>query len=246
MKIKSTLLVLGAAFAAFASSTYAQLITNGGFETGDFTGWSKAGTVEVKSGSPGSDFVHSGHFGATLGSGTLSQAFVTNPGQTYKVEFLLNAILFTSPGLLEVRWGNFDIPMNLDLGHVTLFDAFGSPNPIPDLGWYKYSYDLLALGNVSSLEFEFQTHAVFYPNNAALDGVKVGSLPGFVTLPDLNGVPIGDPSPELLAGRPYLLDSTVTFSPVPEPSTYGAAGVLLLMGLAGWRRLRSSAVTAKN
>ena len=166
--------------------------------------------------------MHSGSFGATLGAGTLSQAFETNAGQTYKVEFLMNAILFKSPGLIEVTWGNFDIPNDLDLGSVRLFDAFADPSPIPDLGWYKYSYSVLALGNGSSLKFEFQTQAAFYPDNAALDGVKVNSLPEFTALPPLNGVPIGDPSPELPYGRPYVISSSVQFSPVPEPSTYAA------------------------
>jgi hypothetical protein len=214
----------------------AQLIQNGGFETGDFTGWDDAGTVEIKSGAPGSSFVHSGNYGATLGSGILSQAFVTTPGQTYKVEFLLNAILYESPGLIEVRWGNFDIPSNLDLGSVLLFDAFADPSPISDLGWYKYSYSLLALGNVSSLEFEFQTQAAFYPDNAALDGVKVSSLPDFAALPPLNGVPIGDPSPNLVFGRPYVLSSSVEFSPVPEPSMYALLSALGLLAIIARRR----------
>jgi len=221
-------------------SSHAQLIKNGGFETGDFTDWDTAGTVEIKTGVPGSSFVHSGGYGATLGSGTLSQAFATTPGQTYKVEFLMNAILFQSPGLIEVRWGNFDIPANLDLGNVLLFDAFANPSPIPDLGWYKYSYSLLALGNVSSLQFEFQTQAAFYPDNAALDGVKVNSLPEFVALPPLNGVPIGDPSPDLVFGRPYLLSSSVEFSPVPEPSTYAALAALCLVALVVRRRFATT------
>jgi hypothetical protein len=239
MAPKIVLLALSSTLLALAP-IHAQLIKNGGFETGDFTDWDKAGTTEIKTGSPGSAFVHTGSFGATLGSGTLSQAFITNPGQTYKVEFLMNAILFKSPGLIEVTWGNFDIPNNLDLGSVRLFDAFADPSPIPDLGWYKYSYSLLALGNVSSLKFEFQTQAAFYPDNAALDGVKVNALPGFIALPPLNGVPIGEPSPELAYER-YVISSSVQFSPVPEPSTYAALAAVGLLSLAARRRFSKRA-----
>jgi hypothetical protein len=233
MNLKKHLLILGA-LALGITAARAQLIINGGFETGTFAGWTLAGTAEVKSGSPGSDFVYQGNQGATLGSGLLSQAFVTTPGQTYHVEFLLNAILFANPGPVEVRWGNFDIPNNLDLGHVTLFDS----SDIPGLGWYKYEYTVLALGNVSSLAFEFQTQAVFYPDNAALDAVSVSALPDFLPLPVLSGVPIGDPSPELLFGRPYVLSSAITFAAVPESSTFGVLGALALGGLMLLRRLR--------
>lgn len=220
----------------------AQLIQNGGFETGSFSGWDDAGTVQIKTGSPGSDFVHTGSYGATLGAGSLSQAFATTPGKAYKVQFALNAILYKSPGLIEVRWGNFDIPNNLDLGNVLLFDAFANPSPIPALGWYKYTFNVLALGNVSSLKFDFQTQSAFYPNNAALDDVSVKSGLTIYPLPNLVGVPIGDPSPSLAFDR-YVLSSSVTFSPVPEVSTYGAIAGVGLLGLLVRRIGREKRVT---
>lgn len=240
MNARNILLALACALSALTA--HAQLIENGGFETGDFTGWDDAGTVEIKTGNPGSAFVHSGSYGATLGSGILSQAFLTTPGEVYKVEFLLNTLpLPNDVGLLEVTWGNFDIPGNLDLGTVELLHSFNNPDPIPGSGWYKYTYDVLALGNVSSLKFEFQTQAVTYPNNAALDGVKVTNLPDSFTLPPLNGVPIGEPSPELVFGRPYVLDSSVTFAPVPEPSTYAAFAALGLLAFIARSRFKAAA-----
>ncbi|HEX2855727.1 MAG TPA: PEP-CTERM sorting domain-containing protein [Opitutaceae bacterium] len=241
MKSGKILFVLSALLLA-CTALRAQLVVNGGFETGSFANWTLAGTAEVKTGSPGSAFVYEGAYGATLGSGILSQAFVTTPGQVYHVEFLLNAILFADPGPVEARWGNFDIPNNLDLGHVTLFQ---SPD-IPGLGWYKYEFSLLALGNVSSLAFEFQTQAVFYPDNIALDGVSVSALPDFFSLPVLNGVPIGDPSPLLTSGRPYLLSSSVTAAAVPEPATFGLFGALGLAALVTAHRKRAVSRRPKN
>lgn len=230
MNPKNLLLALSCTVLALAPAR-AQLIHNGGFETGNFTGWDVAGTTEVKSGSPGSKFVFAGSHGATLGSGILSQAFLTTPGKVYKVEFMLNAIPGGDVGLLDVTWGNFDIPDNLDLGHVSLLHSFDDPAPIPGTGWFKYTYNILALGNVSSLKFEFQTQAVTYPNNAALDNVAVNTLPGLFSVPTLHGVPIGDLSPDLQFGLPYVLSSSVTFAPVPEPSTYGLFAAIALVGL---------------
>ncbi|MFT3782193.1 MAG: PEP-CTERM sorting domain-containing protein [Nibricoccus sp.] len=89
---------------------------------------------------------------------------------------------------------------------------------------------------MSSLEFEFQTQSAFYPNNAALDGVTVSALPVFMTLPNLQGVPSGQPSPTLPAIRPYLLSSAVTSAAVPEPASYGVAAALGLIGLAAISR----------
>ena len=72
----------------------ANLITNGGFETGDFTGWSLAGT------DLGHNFVndvdpHSGTFSAWLGSvggdAFLSQMFATNPGDSYTLDYFLKS-----------------------------------------------------------------------------------------------------------------------------------------------------------
>lgn len=236
--MKSLLLLSALGLSALVSTpARAQLIQNGGFETGDFSNWDFAGTAAVTSGAAGSDYVYAGSHGATLGAGILSQAFLTTPGQVYRVQFYLNTLpLPNDVGLLEIRWGNFDIPNNLDLGTEKLLHSFDSPDPIPDSGWYKYTYDVLALGNVSSLKFEFQTQSVTYPNNAVLDGVSVSGLALHIALPALQGVPIGEPSPELPVGRPYLLASSVAFAPVPEASTYGLFAALALAGLVGFRR----------
>src|SRR2546425_7961253 len=74
----------------FPRWTSANLITNGGFEAGDFTGWTLSGNVS------GSTLVapiaaHTGNFGALLGAigslNFLSQTLTTVPGTAYEVTF---------------------------------------------------------------------------------------------------------------------------------------------------------------
>ncbi len=78
------------------------IVENGGFETGDFTGWTLVGdtitwhaicnVVATDADYPG--VVHSGNFGALLGqngyAATLSQTLATMPGQVYLVSFWLD------------------------------------------------------------------------------------------------------------------------------------------------------------
>ena len=74
----------------FPRWTSANLITNGGFEAGDFTGWALSGNVS------GSTFVepiaaHTPNFGALLGAigslNFLSQTLTTVPGTAYEIIF---------------------------------------------------------------------------------------------------------------------------------------------------------------
>lgn len=224
---------------AITAVSRADLIINGGFETGDFTGWTTAGTLDVKSGAPGSNFVHTGSHGATLGAAKLSQAFVTTAGHVYDLNIWMNAIPLGGVGLLDIRWDNWSVPPGTDYGAVTLLHSFDDPAPITGPGWAQYNFKLLALGNVSTLEFEAQTQAVTYPNNLGIDDVIVNDTGIILPLPVLSGVPIGLPSPVLPAAMPYLISSSVTFAtPVPEPSTYGLFGALALCAAAFWRRRR--------
>ena len=92
--------VLFAAFAIVASAPAhangPNLVTNPGFETGDFTGYTVAGVDTGANGVDNDPFdVHSGTYGAYLGSdggdGTLTQTIATQAGQAYDISFYMRS-----------------------------------------------------------------------------------------------------------------------------------------------------------
>ena len=76
-----------------ATNAHANLITNGGFETGDFTGWTQGGNTG-HTGVTGGSYAHSGSSGAFLGpigsDGFISQTISTVAGQAYDLTFWLH------------------------------------------------------------------------------------------------------------------------------------------------------------
>jgi hypothetical protein len=78
-----------------AGRARADLVTNGGFETGDFTGWTQGGNMSLFLVEPANGDLlvpHTGTYFALLTSGldgTLSQTLTTTVGQTYQLSFYL-------------------------------------------------------------------------------------------------------------------------------------------------------------
>ncbi len=126
------------------------LVQNGGFETGDFTGWTLNGTggnfnfVDY-----GSAIIpHSGSYDAALGElgaeATLSQAVPTASGQKYLISFWLNSSgnpfypFTTTPNEFKTVWNG-----------VTLMNAtnFGQ------FGWINLQFIVKAVGPSTVLQF---------------------------------------------------------------------------------------------
>ena len=126
--IRCSLMFATAGAFSVAYPAKANLITNGGFETGDFTGWtlingiigSNCNVVGTVLGfSP-----HSGNFQATFAPGSgnvgISQTLTTTPSTIYTVDFwAANPSQLSFGGLLSVNWGGSTV-----FSH--LFSLFGN------------------------------------------------------------------------------------------------------------------------
>jgi hypothetical protein len=150
------------------------LVVNGGFEAGDFTGWTESGDLSPclfvgtigDEGSDGSCFPataiapQSGNFAAFLGNNDadafLSQNIVTNtPNSTYTISFWLASQSAVPPTDFYVYWGS------------QMLTYMGN---LPQFGWRQYMFaGLTAAGPTTTLEFGFRDDATYI----ALDNISV-------------------------------------------------------------------------
>ena len=102
------------------------LVQNGGFETGDFTGWTLSGNTTYMSVASGnSQFVHSGTYGAAMGPsgslGFLSQTLTTVAGQNYLLSFWLdspNIAGTLTPNEFTVAWNGNTLTEMVNIGKI--------------------------------------------------------------------------------------------------------------------------------
>ncbi len=150
MKKSLAFLTVLACMLFFAQLASAQnLVTNPGFETGDFTGWTQSGNLSFTGVNSGTGIAHSGTYAAEFGPSTLgyiSQDIATTPGGTYDLIFWLSNPITSEANEYKVSWGGqtlvdvtsppnfnyteFDFPnLNASTTFTTL--TFGFTNP-PD------------------------------------------------------------------------------------------------------------------
>jgi hypothetical protein len=162
----------------------ASLVTNGGFETGDFTGWAEGGETAwngvISAVCPNSfGFVvectpHTGAFASYLGPihsiSTLTQSIATDPGATYDLDFWVRLQGQTgsnfpgTPNEFEVMWNG-----------ATLTDIVNTA----DLSWEHMIFKGLAATS-SSTDLTFGLFDV--PNWIGLDDVNVTATPEPATM----------------------------------------------------------------
>ena len=136
-------------------------LTNGSFETGDFTGWTTGGNFQFTQVVSGANYAYSGaqdgNFYVTMGpvssDGTLSQTLATTSGVQYTISFWF-ASVGDSPSDFSVYWNNTQL---LSLS-----------NPNTGATWTHFTFTVTATGS-DTLLFSFRDD----PAYMALDNVSV-------------------------------------------------------------------------
>ena len=147
------------------------LIQNGGFETGDFSGWTFGGNTfntSVK-GHQYPVYPHSGNYFALLGDlgalAYLSQTVPTIAGQSYLLSLWMNSPDGVAPNEFNVSWnGN------------TLFDQANMPSTG---GWTNLQFIVTAIGNNTVLQFGERDDNSFL----GLDDVSLTPIPAAIFQP---------------------------------------------------------------
>ena len=172
------------------------IVQNGGFETGDFTDWNLIGTTINHSGtvyndvvsvatvgSVGTNFIHSGTYGAALGHSKFSylyQSLATTPGQNYLFSCWLNNPGGYTPNQFLVDWNTNATGAN------TVFNQteIGAIN-----NWTNILLVLTATGTNTTLVFGSQNNSYYF----GLDDINAWPIPspnirGFSTIANNNAL----------------------------------------------------------
>ncbi|MGA2797106.1 MAG: PEP-CTERM sorting domain-containing protein [Thermoguttaceae bacterium] len=146
-----------------ATPSFAELVANGGFESGNFTGWT---TLPASSGSDfyvGSNYPHSDLHEVNFGAGlqyddSIMQTLPTVEGQSYKIDFWLAHPNYDTYANFTASWdGNTILSLvNSDIFYYT-----------------KYSFTLPATTTSTTLQFSGRESVSF----VFLDDVSVQPVP---------------------------------------------------------------------
>jgi hypothetical protein len=165
-----------AAALSFAHPASANLITNPGFETGDFTGWSKVGGLVA--GTINGVSPHSGNFQAIFSADglALTQSVATTPGASYTIDFFL-AQAGGAPNSFSVSWGGS-----------TIFSLTNQSS----FGYTEYTFTETASTASTALQFQFLAGAgQWFLDDVSVNPAGVGVPDAGSTLPLLGFASLG-------------------------------------------------------
>jgi hypothetical protein len=120
---KVLLAITAAAALSLAYPAKANLIANGGFETGDFTSWNVTPIGAAVVGTFQGDPPHSGRFQALLTNGSIEQFPMTMPTQSYTISFWLASPGGVGGDSFNVNWGASSI-FTLPSGTIRLHEVY--------------------------------------------------------------------------------------------------------------------------
>jgi len=173
MRFKTLLVIAAFTLLMCAPMAFGQnLLSNGGFETGDFTGWTTGGNFEDTEVVSGAFYEYSGaqegNFYAVLGpvgsDGTLSQSFADHAGTSYTFSFWI-ASVGDNPSDFSAYWDGTAV--------------LSLTNPDTGANWSEYSFTETGTGN-DTISFSFRDD----PAYIALDNVSVAAQSGTSTVPE--------------------------------------------------------------
>jgi hypothetical protein len=164
------LLCLALVLFAGANAAAGELVVNGGFETGDFTGWTVSGAD-----TPGWDYgistnqpqsgTYSAWFGSPSGLTYLSQEIPTTPGQEYEISFwgAINNQGQPPDNEIQFYWNGIELLNGID---------------VPGRNWTFVETRVYATQDQTEAEFAFMN----VPGWFAIDNVGAYAVPEPATL----------------------------------------------------------------
>ena len=166
--MKASFILAGVALAFATPAAAQELVTNGGFETGNFSGFTQTGNRESTFVRRDPQLAVSGAYGAAFGPagsiGGITQTLATNAGQSYLISFDLVNFRGQSTNFYDVLFGG-----------VSLFSATNSAA----FGYTNFSTTATAVGVSTDLAFNFRHDPSFF----GLDNVSVTAVNGAVPEP---------------------------------------------------------------
>lgn len=213
----------------FAFCPFCNILQNGGFETGDFTGWTVSGDTTYigvcdVSTCPGRyapwDGEFAGYFGPVGDTATISQSIFTAKGKKYTLTFYLANPVAGTPNYFRASFGSVK---------PTLYIL----NNSPAFGWTKITMVHQATGPVTPVSFTFRNDpAYWFLDEVAVNGappgdeededslqINAGAAPTLRLGSGLNAIEAGEE--HVLIMNVFIGDAPASGAPVTFTSVLG-------------------------